>query len=355
MKMTSQSDFGRSDNCVQMQAGPDKWAVLQALSDCAETYGLNNRSLGVLKALMTFLPQRTLPLQPGAAIVYPSNRTLSHRLSGMPESTLRRHLAQLVRAGVVSRSDSPNRKRYARKVGGNNEIAFGFDLAPLAAQAGAIETTALRTNETRERCAVLRDRILVMRHHLQDQALEEPIADLTKILRRKLSENNLLEIIQRLEPLIEPVENTAIAVSAPAEMSAPDSQNERHIQDSNKSNLDSEERGTSDLSFYDLVAHCKETNALFPDQLKSWPDVLSVARRLVPMLGIDQPVWVQTMDRLGPLQAAIAVFCIHEKMGAIRNPGGYLRHLGQQNLLGRFNIMPMVRALRYRPSVQIVS
>lgn len=338
-----------------MTAGPDKWAVLQALCDCAETYGLNNRTLGVLKALMTFLPQRALPLQPGGAIVYPSNRTLSHRLSGMPESTLRRHLARLVKAGVITRSDSPNRKRFARKVSGANEIAFGFDLAPLAQQASTINDAAEQAIAARERCAVLRDRILSMRHQLLEQGVADPMPELSKTLRRKLTEADLTDIAAQLETRMQPVDNPVIAARTPPEMSVSGSQNERHIQNSNKPDLDSEQRAAGSLEFGDLLAHCKETRMLFPDQLSSWADVPEIAKRLVPMLGIDQPVWLQTITRLGPLQAAIAVLCIHEKSDRIRNPGAYLRHLGKQALLGRFSIMPMVRALSCPPRTQIVS
>ncbi len=51
---------------------------------------------------------------------------------GMPASTLRRHLAVLVDAGLIVRRDSPNGKRYARKNrAGAIELAFGFDLSPL--------------------------------------------------------------------------------------------------------------------------------------------------------------------------------------------------------------------------------
>ena len=65
-------------------------------------------------------------------IVFPSNQQLLLRAHGMPASTLRRHLAVLVDAGLIIRRDSPNGKRYARKdSAGEIELAFGFDLSPL--------------------------------------------------------------------------------------------------------------------------------------------------------------------------------------------------------------------------------
>lgn len=92
----------------------DKWQILDALSAAAEEFELNHRTLSVLRALITFLPAREITAELNSCIVFPSNRTLSERLHGMPESTLRRHLAKLVELGIISRHDSANRKRFAR-------------------------------------------------------------------------------------------------------------------------------------------------------------------------------------------------------------------------------------------------
>ena len=121
----------------------DKWALLDALTLAAHAYRLNHRSLAVLRALLTFFPGRDIPAEPGAGVVYPSNRTLSARLNGMPESTLRRHIASLVRSGLIARRDSANCKRFAR-VGG---VVFGFDLSPLAQAAPSL---AERASEARQ-------------------------------------------------------------------------------------------------------------------------------------------------------------------------------------------------------------
>lgn len=96
----------------------------------AEEFDLTRRTLSVLKALMTFLPDRAIAETSGRAIVFPANRTLAKRLNGMPESTLRRHLSRLATLGIVERRDSPNRQRYARRCGGDVQMASGFDLSP---------------------------------------------------------------------------------------------------------------------------------------------------------------------------------------------------------------------------------
>ncbi|MGZ2845964.1 plasmid replication protein RepC, partial [Pseudomonas aeruginosa] len=76
-------------------------------------------------------------------VVFPSNQQLALRAHGMPASTLRRHLAALVDAGLIIRRDSPNGKRYARKGrGGEIELAFGFELSPLVVRAEEFEILA---------------------------------------------------------------------------------------------------------------------------------------------------------------------------------------------------------------------
>ena len=117
MQDTSRHPVGRPlSACLTAQVGShDKWALLRDLTIAAEDFGLGHRPLSVLKALLSFWPERELPGTPGGAIVFPSNRALSERLSGMPESTLRRHLAALTARGIIHRHDSANGKRFARR------------------------------------------------------------------------------------------------------------------------------------------------------------------------------------------------------------------------------------------------
>lgn len=349
MKMTTQTEFGRQDTCVQPKSGPDKWALLSALTDSAESFGLSHRTLGVLRALLTFLPERTLPLQPEAAIVFPSNRTLSNRLNGMPESTLRRHLAHLVRAGIVSRKSSPNGKRYARKIGSQTGLAFGFDLAPLAWRAEEITTTAEMAKMHREQCRVLRDRILTLRQTLLAARIE-PNEELSKFLRRKLSKEQLEVIHDELASLVPTVDERPETQYQPLKTSISDSQNERHIQYVSKLDSVSEDIAPADFTLNDLMSKCHETSALFPQTPRSWAELVLLASHLAPMLGIDLPVWHEASQRLGRIQAAIAVLCIHEKLAVIRSPGAYLRSLSKKAVNGRFEILPMLTALKHQGS-----
>src|SRR5690606_19562709 len=110
----------------------DKWKVFRDVCEARERFGLQDRALAVLDALLTFHPDSELDTEQGL-VVFPSNVQLTVRAHGITGTTLRRQLAALVDAGLIQRRDSPNGKRYAhRNRDGEIEQAYGFDLAPLA-------------------------------------------------------------------------------------------------------------------------------------------------------------------------------------------------------------------------------
>lgn len=112
-------------------ATAEKWQLIRALSEARGSYGLSDRALAVLEALLSFHPERELDGS-SPIVVFPSNAELSLRSRGMADATLRRHLAALVEAGLILRRDSPNGKRYCRRDDhGGIEAAFGFDLLSL--------------------------------------------------------------------------------------------------------------------------------------------------------------------------------------------------------------------------------
>ncbi|WP_435660680.1 plasmid replication protein RepC [Leisingera caerulea] len=368
MEHASQIAFGRMDQCGRLAGTHDKWDLLAALTHAAAEFELSHRTLGVLKALLTFLPERALSAEPDSAIVFPSNRKLMERLNGMPESTLRRHLATLTRLGIVSRKNSPNRKRYARRSGDDTALAFGFDLSPLARHASQIFDAALAAKARAEHLAVLRDRVAVLRQQLMD--LADTAADLLeaarKLLRRKPCEAELTRMAAALEEEIasrtpeDPPRQTALPAR---QMSGSTGQNERHIQYSIKKDSDSEgpqadapcsdpvrteaEDGTaektSDLST--VVRACPEVQSYYPGRLRSWQDADRIAEMLSPMIGIELPVLSDARAAMGRKDAATAVMCILEKLATIRSPGAYLRRLAQKARAGQFSTAPMLNAL----------
>ena len=114
---------------VSRSKAADKWKIFRDASAAMEPLGLQSSSLAVLDALLSFYPEKELRAD-AQMVVFPSNIQLSLRAHSMPGSTLRRHLAALVDAGLIIRKDSANGKRFARKdAGGDIESAFGFDLS----------------------------------------------------------------------------------------------------------------------------------------------------------------------------------------------------------------------------------
>ena len=332
----------------------DKWEALSALTEASEQFELSHRTLGVLKALMTFLPGRIISPQPGEAIVFPSNRTLSHRLNGMPDSTLRRHLAHLVKRGIVSRHDSPNRKRYARRVGQGIGIAFGFDLSPLARQNYMLEHAANQARKALQELQSIKAHIAHLRQRVLEQSGESSLTEEARIVLRRKPEKAILSQLQnKLEAI---------------EMSAPDDQNERHLEYVNNYNPDSETleettdakktpiqmdrpsiaKNTPQPDIKLVVSTCNEYKSYYPSPVRNWHDLIGIAERLTTMIGIDAPVFKQAITDMGGPRAATVVLCILENLGSIANPGGYLRRLTQQARAGGFSEAPMLTAISNR-------
>ncbi len=338
----------------------DKWHILEALGAAAESFELNHRTLAVLRALISFLPQREIHAERNSTIVFPSNRSLSERLHGMPESTLRRHLARLVELGVVSRHDSGNRKRFARR---GASVAYGFDLSPLAVHADHIAKTARAAQSQADDCRSLRDEIASLRRQLLEHGLaadDDELLSCRQQLRRKLMPQQLQtlrdQLTRRLASLASGNEITT-------KLSAPNSQNERHIQTESKSVSDSEAKAPAPTqtrsktetpatasppppALAEVLGSCNEYRSYFPDPPRSWSDLRSMVNRLVPMIGIEAPVYWQAERAMGPETAASTVLCMLERLPQIRNPGGYLRRLSQRAETGRFSLTPMLQALR---------
>ncbi|WP_298258128.1 plasmid replication protein RepC [uncultured Litoreibacter sp.] len=361
MKHASQTEFGRpvevvlnpdQDHCI------DKWKALNALTDAAEPYELSHRTLGVLKALMSFLPDRLIHPMPGQAIVFPSNRTLSHRLNGMPDSTLRRHLAALVTAGIVSRHDSPNRKRYARgQRAGQGGIAFGFDLSPIARHSLHLLQTAQSVQQARAELAELRARLGCLRHQLLDAEGPDALTeDTRRALRRKTKKDELELLITQITARLNA-----------AEMSTSDSQNERHIQARSKYNSDSEDHGAqlaspkktkpqgepseclerpSAISLGMVLETCTSFQSYFPEKIRNWSDLALISERLSLMLGIDPPVFHEACATYGVKRASVIIVFMLEKVDSIQNPGGYLRRITQRARNGGVDVHSMLCSLK---------
>nr|WP_281268201.1 plasmid replication protein RepC [Pseudoroseicyclus aestuarii] len=345
----------------------DKWAVIDALGFAAPALGLTHREVGVLRALVSFLPQRHVA--PGAPlIVFPSNAVLSQRLNGMPESTLRRHLARLCSTGLLARRDSPNRKRYVRRRMDAAPCPYGFDLAPLLARAAEIAALAEEARAEAEALVALREEVFLKRRHLEDLALEREgagkmlpdslpalLSHSRALLRRRPRADALEAVMQDLAEM-----TALLAPGETRELSASDARNERHQQKHYEDPTDKTRPQTVEaqaakkaekpaLTVQGVTAACPELRSYFPDPIRHWPDLVALADRLAPMIGLGADVVEEARRVMGPQQAAAVVLCILQSLSSIANPGGYLRRLVHRAGEGAFDAAQMVARLLRKP------
>lgn len=395
MQHISQTPFGRSLNKGDLQAAEmldaplpelarDKWAVMRDLTVARAAFGVSDRDLAVLNALLSFHPHPTLAEGDGT-IVFPSNASLSERAHGMPESTLRRHLAALVKSGLVIRHDSPNGKRYARRAGEQLQVAFGFDLRPLLLRETEIAQAAQATREAQARYKALREAVVLILRDVAQlvdygretvsanwDALSDMLALMNREMRRKLGLEEMTDMHLRANDLREKAK-TFIPKEKSEKISGKDVNNERHIQDSNISLYESEsskemeetaagaplpsplddldpcepekEAGAPKLPLWLVLEACPDARDYSPEPIRSWDDLIARAEFIHPMMGISPSAWVEATRHMGATNAAITVLAMLQRTEEIRNPGGYLRALSGKAADGGFSPGPMVMAL----------
>ncbi len=363
----------------------NKWELLRELSKAQAAFGVSERDLTVLQGLLSFFPDDALGGN-AEMVVFPSNKAICERLNGMPCSTMRRHLARLVEAGLLQRRDSPNGKRYVRKHG-EDRVAFGFDLSPLYCQSEEIARAAEAVREAEERVRRLREVVSLMRRDLAALAefgdemqpglgfwdqLRDKAALTARALRRKLSIEDLAAYRADLEALLDQARNI-IDGPETEEMNTNDAQSERHHHNSNKESIDLEpaleksgaaagvpdvdtnepvadvdEQDTRHLPKIPLhlvIAACPSLKTFYQGEIRHWHQLFDAACHVRPAMGISASAWEEAQRFMGPEQASIVVAAMLERFADIRSPGGYLRALTAKAAAGEFSCGPMVMAL----------
>ncbi|MEM7319671.1 MAG: plasmid replication protein RepC [Pseudomonadota bacterium] len=358
-----------------------KWALFRELCAARLAFGVSDRDLTVLNALLSFHRADTLSDNDNL-VVFPSNAALSERAHGMAESTLRRHLAALIQAGLILRHDSPNGKRYAtRGIEGEITRAFGFDLRPLLVQAQQIARAASETRAARENLRRLREEVsLLKRDALKlvvygaDEGLrgdwatlEASLLAIHKQMRRKLSFAELDALKADLSSLMQVVQ-TLLKDPETEKMSGSDADIERHHSNSNEDSLDLELSGKPDqvepvrpapsdtvkpnLPLALVLKACPDITEYARDPVRNWHDLVALAGFVRGMMGISPDAWAAAQDVMGPETAAITVAGILQRVDQIRSPGGYLRSLTAKSAQGGFSPGPMIMALLAPPVVR---
>lgn len=368
----------------------NKWELLRELSKAQAAFGVSERDLTVLQGLLSFFPDDALGGN-AEMVVFPSNKAICERLNGMPCSTMRRHLARLVEAGLLQRRDSPNGKRYVRKHG-EERVAFGFDLYPLYCQSEEIARAAEAVREAEERVRRLREVVSLMRRDLAalaefgdemqpglgiwDQLRDKAILT-ARALRRKLSIEDLVAYRADLEALLDQARNI-IDGSETEEMNTNDALSERHHHNSNKESIDLEpaleKSGAADgvpdvdrdepvadveeqdtrhlpkIPLHLVIAACPSLKTFYQGEIRHWHQLFDAACHVRPAMGISASAWEEAQRFMGPEQASIVVAAMLERFEDIRSHGGYLRALTAKAAAGEFSCGPMVMALIGRRS-----
>ncbi len=366
----------------------NKWELLRELSKAQAAFGVTERDLTVLQGLLSFFPDDALGGN-AEMVVFPSNKAICERLNGMPCSTMRRHLARLVEAGLLMRRDSPNGKRYVRKHG-DGRVAFGFDLSPLYCRSEEVARAAEAVREVEGRVRRLREVVSLMRRDLAALAefgediqpslglwdqLRDKAALIARALRRKLAIEELSAYRADLEALLDHARNV-IDGPETEEMNTNGASFERHHHNSNKESIDLEpalEKGgaaagapdvETDAPFADLeeadtrrvpkiplhlvIAGCPSLKTFYQGDIRHWHQLFDAACHVRPAMGISASAWEEAQRFMGPEQASIVVVAMLERFADIRSPGGYLRALTSKAAAGEFSCGPMVMALMSR-------
>jgi len=357
----------------------DKWTVFRDASAAMELLGIHSNSLAVLNALLSFYPENELR-QDAQLIVFPSNAQLALRAHAMAGATLRRHIAILVEAGLISRKDSANGKRYARKNGeGQIESAFGFDLSPLLARSEELAMLSQQVAANRAAFRKAKEDLTICRRDVRKlitaaleegaegdwRAVEDVYVALVSRIPRVPTLTGVKAVLEEMEMLREEIVNRLETQENSKISSTNGAHNEQHIQNSkSESNYEFEPRSEKEQG-----AKRSEIGRPRSEQIKSfplgmvlkacptisdygpgggianWRELMSAAVLVRSMLKISPSAYQEACDVMGPENAASAIACILERANFINSAGGYLRDLTRRTERGEFSLGPMIMAL----------
>ncbi|MCP3468636.1 plasmid replication protein RepC [Bradyrhizobium sp. CCGUVB23] len=345
-----------------------KWQVFRHICAVRSQLGVSDRALAVLDALLSFHPEAVLVSGADDLVVYPSNRQLALRAHGVASSTLRRHLATLVKARLVLRRDSPNGKRYARRgASGAIEQAFGFDLGPIVARADEFACLADHVAREQHVLDLLRKQFTLVRRDIAKMiavGMEEGVdadwsaihgnfrglvgnlprvpsrADLEPLVRELIVlAAAILEILQRHLAQGETATDTRrlddCVESQPETLSTRQAEGEPNFK-----------TGTSMIPIRFIVEACPDFLDYSSGDIRTTRDMIATARLVRPLLGISQNAWEEACSVMGEGQASTTLAAILQKGDSIKSAGGYLRALTRRASRGQFSIWSMLTALR---------
>jgi replication initiation protein RepC len=297
----------------------------------------------------------------------------------MAFSTLRRHLAALVDAGLVLRRDSPNGKLYARKTSaGELEQAFGFDLGPIVARAEEFAALAAAAVANRQALALLRERVTLARRDITKmiatgveldvaadwtayhQTFRDIMARLPRVPTCDALESILVELTSVSEAIVTVLERHVDSIApGPTEqhpdeitISIPPAPNLSESDPAPSVSKTSERRrNAGPVPIRMVVELCPDIIDYAGGDVRTSQELMTTASTVRPLLGISPSAWEEACTAMGEGQASVVIAAILQRGAAIKSPGGYLRTLARRASAGEFSVWPMLMAMRRRERV----
>ncbi|MCC5961416.1 replication initiation protein RepC [Roseinatronobacter monicus] len=332
---------------------PERHIVIDTLRQAAPLIGLKAPVIATLDVMLSCLP----PTRQHNT-VFASNATLAFRRNGISDRTIRRHAAILQELGLLERRDSANRKRFCRQnLAEGTALRFGFDLTPLFERFAELSKLAAQAAHENNQKSYLKAKIRAAANAILDA--EPSNVDATaaiRSLRRSLSLEDCLNLLNSLDFEAIEAEQPCDKSSVQKEkMSGNDGQNVRHHHNSQKEHTDieSEQKSTAhpkdpkpfQISVLEILSACPEAAQFCVEPVKTMKDVVTHARTLAPMLGIDSRNYQDAQENLGIERAALTVWAIMQFHEKIRKVGAYFRSITSGKKSEGFHPEDLIRRL----------
>lgn len=311
------------------------WSAHRCVSTAKKLYGLGSGAISTLRALISFLREG------GASIVFASNVTICNRAENQSERNLRRHIAQLAKAGLIRRRDSPNGKRYMIQHPDGPVEAFGLDLSPLLSRQEELKEAAAAVNRELHLIKFLRRRMSSLLYHAGLLGHFHLVEEYQSARRRKLASSDLQAICDKLQAVLDQgsVLEQQEAPAKPQEiLTGNDGQSVRHKINTEYKVKDIDcaaqaESGTpteADL-LRRIQAACPEALSYAARNPSNMWEVEEHALTLGTWCGISRELLTTAVARAGRKKVAVAILGLFERKDRIRNLPAYFNSL----ILGR--------------------
>lgn len=213
----------------QGRYGQSKWQLLKVIEDIREPLGLKGTSIAVLRAMVSLIKgDQVNHTREDGHICFASNATLAKR-AHVSIQTVERHIAKLVKLGLLNRHSSANGKRWARRDRhGVIVMASGLSLAPLAARYAEFVRMSQALADAQTELRILRDKCAAacadLKARLTDcEIAQNLLAQAHRLLRRRPQKDALIALLQDIT-----AQKSQCSDPEPDELRGADHKNEGH-------------------------------------------------------------------------------------------------------------------------------